>query len=63
MENVKEKILLAIDQTVHWILVVFYWFEKHFDEYVLPKMRKMSAKCWFGTVALIALGYVLAKIL
>jgi hypothetical protein len=61
MEKIKEKILFAIDQAVHWILVVYYWLEKHFNEYVVPKMRKMSAKCWVGTVALITLGYVLAK--
>ena len=62
MDNFKEQAVVLGTKISHSVLVGYYYLEKQFNEYIKPKLQKMSAKCWIGTVALIALGYLLAKI-
>lgn len=63
VEKVRDQILFVCEKVFFAILAGFYWSEKQYDQFLKPKLQKMSAKCWIGTVALIALGYMLAKIL
>jgi hypothetical protein len=60
MKKYQDLLISALRQVLYCILVPYYWLEMSVNPYVkTPRIPKI---CIIGSVALIALGYILAKI-